>query len=74
MNRNTKANIFRGAINPIASAKQTIELEGAHATIQSHVAVPSLYINVDPQHRRARAANRGWPAAAPTATAADRSL
>jgi hypothetical protein len=48
VNRNTKANIFRGAINPIASAKQTIELEGAHATVQSHVAVPSLYINIDP--------------------------
>ena len=48
VNRNTKANIFRGALNPIASAKQTIELEGAHATIQSHVAVPSLYINIDP--------------------------
>ena len=47
INRNTKGNIFRGAINPVASAKQNIELEGAHATIQSHVAVPSIYINVD---------------------------
>ncbi|HTS36483.1 MAG TPA: hypothetical protein VMH04_12465 [Candidatus Solibacter sp.] len=47
LNRNTKGNIFRGALNPIASAKQTIELDGSHAPIQSHVAVPSLYINVD---------------------------
>ena len=47
VNRNTKANIFRGAINPIASAKQTIELEGEHAAIHVHVAVPSLYINTD---------------------------
>jgi hypothetical protein len=47
VNRNTKANIFRGAINPIASAHQTIELEGEHAGIQAHVEVPSLYINVD---------------------------
>jgi hypothetical protein len=47
VNRNTKSNIFRGAINPIASAKQTLELDGAHAAIQSHVTVPSLYINVD---------------------------
>ena len=47
VNRNTKGNIFRGAINPIASAKQTIELDGAHAAIQSHVGVPSLYINVE---------------------------
>jgi len=48
VNRNTKANILRGAINPIASAKQTIELEGAHAAVQAHVEVPSLYINIEP--------------------------
>jgi hypothetical protein len=47
LNRNTKGNIFRGAINPVASAKQTIELEGEHSAIQSHVDVPSLYINID---------------------------
>lgn len=47
VNRNTKANIFRGAINPVAGAKQTIELDGAHAPVQSHVGVPSLYLNVE---------------------------
>jgi hypothetical protein len=47
LNRNTKTNILRGAINPVASLKQTIELDGAHAPVQSHVDVPSLYINVD---------------------------
>lgn len=47
VNRNTRGNILRGALNPIASQKQTIELEGAHATIQSHVTVPTLYINID---------------------------
>lgn len=47
INRNTKGNIFRGAINPIASAKQTIELEGEHALLHAHVAVPSIYINVE---------------------------
>jgi hypothetical protein len=47
VNRNTKGNIFRGAINPISGMKQTIELDGAHAAVQSHVDVPSLYINVD---------------------------
>jgi hypothetical protein len=47
MNRNTKGNILRGAVNPIASMKQTIELDGAHAKIQAHVQVPSIYINVD---------------------------
>jgi hypothetical protein len=47
INRNTKANIFRGAVNPVAGLKQTIELEGAHAPMQSHVDVPSLYIKLD---------------------------
>jgi hypothetical protein len=47
VDRNTKANIFRGAINPIAGVKQIIELDGAHASIQAHVEVPSLYINID---------------------------
>jgi len=45
--KNTKSNIFRAAINPLAGSKQTIELPGAHAKIQSHTAVPSLYINID---------------------------
>ena len=50
VNRNTKGNILRGAINPIASAKQTIELEGEHATVHVHVAVPSIYINLDDEN------------------------
>jgi hypothetical protein len=51
VNRNTRGNIFRGAVNPIASAKQTVELEGEHATLHAHVAVPSIYINIDEQDR-----------------------
>jgi hypothetical protein len=47
VSRNTKANIFRGAINPVANNKQTIELDGEHATIHAHVAVPSIYINME---------------------------
>ena len=47
LNRNTKGNIFHGAINPVASSKLTIELEGEHAKIQSHSEVPSLYIKPD---------------------------
>jgi hypothetical protein len=47
VSRNTKGNILRGAINPVAGVKQTIELEGAHAPMQAHVGVPSLYINID---------------------------
>ena len=45
--RNTKGNILRGAINPVASMKQSIELDGPHAVVQAHVAVPALYIKID---------------------------
>src|ERR1700687_3752098 len=44
VNRSAKGNIFRG---PIAGAKATIELEGEHAAISAHVAVPSIYIRID---------------------------
>jgi len=46
--RSTKANILRGAISPIAGMKVAIELDGAHAKIQCHADVPSIYINVEP--------------------------
>ncbi|MGA8539641.1 MAG: hypothetical protein WB566_09080, partial [Terriglobales bacterium] len=45
--KNTKSNILRAAINPLAGAKQTVELPGPHAKVQSHTTVPSLYINID---------------------------
>jgi hypothetical protein len=48
VNRNTKTNILRSAINPIATAKQTIELEGLHASVQAHTTLPTIYVNVDP--------------------------
>lgn len=41
VNKQSKANIFRG----LSPAKQTIELDGAHASVQSHVDVPTLYLN-----------------------------
>jgi hypothetical protein len=52
VNQSSKGSILRGAIKPIAGLKQTIEIDGAHASVQSHVAVPSLYINEqgDPDH------------------------
>jgi len=56
LNRNTKSNILRSAINPLAGAKQTIEIAGAHARIQSHTAVPSIYVNVDADANAATAA------------------
>jgi hypothetical protein len=45
--RNTGRNILRATINPLAGAKQTIELPGAHAQVQSHVNNPFLYVSVD---------------------------
>jgi hypothetical protein len=45
--KNSKSNILRSTVNPLASAKQTIELPGPHAKVQSHTTVPSLYLNVD---------------------------
>lgn len=47
VDKNTKTNVLRAAINPLAGAKKTIELPEAHAKIQSHTTVPSLYINID---------------------------
>jgi hypothetical protein len=47
VNRNARGNILKGTLNPIAGIKQNIELDGSHATVQSHVAVPSLYISAD---------------------------
>lgn len=47
INRNTKVNIFKGAINPAAGLKQTVELDGAHAAIQSHADVPAFYIKLE---------------------------
>jgi len=47
LDKNAKSNVLRAAINPLAGARQTIELPNAHAKIQSHTTVPSLYINLD---------------------------
>src|SRR5712692_6748226 len=52
--KNVKGNILRAAINPIASAKQTIELQGLHAKIQSHATLPAIYVNVEQQDASAQ--------------------
>jgi hypothetical protein len=51
INRNMKGNILRGAINPIASAKQSIEVPGLHAKVQAHATLPSIYVNVEQQNQ-----------------------
>jgi hypothetical protein len=47
INQDRKGNILRAAINPIASARQPIELAGEHAKIQAHAALPAIYVNVE---------------------------
>src|SRR5271167_4046492 len=47
INANKKTNILRSAINPIASSKQTIELDGLHANVQAHATLPAIYVSLD---------------------------
>ncbi len=43
----SKASVLRGMLIPAAGAKQTVELEGDHATIYAHDAKPSIYVKPD---------------------------
>ncbi len=43
LNKNTGRNILRGVLNPVSSSRQTIELKGPQARIQSHAAVPVFF-------------------------------
>ena len=47
VNQNAKQNVLRSAINPFGSSKHSFELKGPHATIQSHVATPTIYVDID---------------------------
>ena len=47
LNRRTGRNILRAAINPVSSAKESIELQGEHAQVQSHSVRPQIYLNLD---------------------------
>jgi hypothetical protein len=47
LNRDTKRNLLRSAINPVAGSKQTIELTGVHAAVQVHGAAPVFYLKPD---------------------------
>jgi hypothetical protein len=56
-------NLLRGPI-PLANGKQTIELEGEHALLHSHVGVPAIYINIDEEERQHKAPPSGETASA----------
>ena len=64
VNRNTKGNILRGAINPVAGVKASIELEGSHAAMQSHVSIPSVYLHLDAEPKQPDAQQPKGPAPA----------
>ncbi len=48
VNRNKRSNILRSAVIPIASSKQTIELDGLHASVQAHATLPTIYVSLEP--------------------------
>ncbi len=45
--KDTGKNVLRAAINPLGSMKQSIELPGARARVQSHQTRPEIYVDVD---------------------------
>ena len=61
VNRNTKTNILRSAINPVASSKQTIELDGPHASVQAHTTVPAIYVSLDQDQDSNPTSQKGGP-------------
>jgi len=52
-----KGNVMRAAINPMATTKQNIEVPGAHAQVQAHVALPAIYLKLEPTDPSDAAAN-----------------
>lgn len=47
LNKDRKKSVLRATINPVGGSKQSFELKGEHAKIQSHAPRPSIYIDID---------------------------
>jgi len=47
LDRNTRSNVLRATVNPIATARQDIELDGLHARVQAHAAMPVVYVQAN---------------------------
>ena len=47
LNKNMRKNVLRAAVNPLGSAHQSFELQGAHARVQAHVTTPTIYLCVE---------------------------
>lgn len=45
--KDAKKSVLRSAVGPLAGNKQGFEIKGEHAQIQSHVARPTVYIDID---------------------------
>ncbi|HET8823884.1 MAG TPA: hypothetical protein VFM77_02050 [Terriglobales bacterium] len=63
INKNTKKNILRAAVNPVSGSKMTIELPGARSKIQVHAALPTFYVNLDPVEEEEAASAPSNPSA-----------
>lgn len=48
LKKNMAGNILRSIVNPVSGSRQTIELSGLRARIQSHVLTPVIYFSTDP--------------------------
>ena len=62
VNKQTKKNVLRAVINPVATSTQSIEIPGSRSKVQSHVTVPAIYINVDQTDSDDNATNAAAPA------------
>lgn len=45
--KDAKKSVLRSAVGPLAGNKQGFEIKGGHAQIQSHLARPTVYIDID---------------------------